>query len=193
MLKRTSKLWHHIAISILITVLILCCIALSLSGKDKGKVKSIVTVLKSEPLQFLVSRRIRSTVAVEKEEKSTIWGNRNGLLLAEVTVYYGFDLSKLTDKDVKIKQDKTVVNLGEPTVLTLSVDTASMRFFTKVSGLQYFKDKLEGTSLEKELLNEFSAASRKYFAERNLLPARQEMLNDLQRQLRLMNLNIELR
>ena len=193
MLKRTSRLWHHIAISILITVLILCCIALSLSGKDRGKVKSIVTVLKSEPLQFLVSRRIRSTVALEKEEKSTIWGNRNGLLLAEVTVYYGFDLSRLTDKDVKIKKDKTVVTLGEPTILTVSVDTDSMRFFTKMSGLQYFKDKIEGTSLEKEMLKDFSTASRKYFIDRNLLPEREEMLKDLQRQLRLMNLNIELK
>ena len=193
MLKRTSRLWHHIAISILITVLILCCIALSLSGKDRGKVKSIVTVLKSEPLQFLVSRRIRSTVALEKEEKSTIWGNRNGLLLAEVTVYYGFDLSRLTDKDVKIKKDKTVVTLGEPTILTVSVDTDSMRFFTKMSGLQYLKDKIEGTSLEKEMLKDFSTASRKYFIDRNLLPEREEMLKDLQRQLRLMNLNIELK
>lgn len=193
MLKRTSRLWHHIAISILITILILCCIALSLSGKDRGKVKSIVTVLKSEPLQFLVSRRIRSTVALEKEEKSTIWGNRNGLLLAEVTVYYGFDLSRLTDKDVKIKKDKTVVTLGEPTILTVSVDTDSMRFFTKMSGLQYLKDKIEGTSLEKEMLKDFSTASRKYFIDRNLLPEREEMLKDLQRQLRLMNLNIELK
>lgn len=193
MLKRTSRLWHHIAISILITVLILCCIALSLSGKDRGKVKSIVTVLKSEPLQFLVSRRIRSTVALEKEEKSTIWGNRNGLMLAEVTVYYGFDLSRLTDKDVKIKKDKTVVTLGEPTILTVSVDTDSMRFFTKMSGLQYLKDKIEGTSLEKEMLKDFSTASRKYFIDRNLLPEREEMLKDLQRQLRLMNLNIELK
>ena len=193
MLKRTSRLWHHIAISILITVLILCCIALSLSGKDRGKVKSIVTVLKSEPLQFLVSRRIRSTVALEKEEKSTIWGNRNGLLLAEVTVYYGFDLSRLTDKNVKIKKDKTVVTLGEPTILTVSVDTDSMRFFTKMSGLQYLKDKIEGTSLEKEMLKDFSTASRKYFIDRNLLPEREEMLKDLQRQLRLMNLNIELK
>lgn len=193
MLKRTSRLWQHIAISALITVLILCCIALSLSGKNKGKVKSVVTVLKSEPLQFLVCRRIRSTVAMEKEEKSTIWGSRNGLLLAEVTVYYGFDLSELTDDNVDIKKDKTIVTLGEPTILTLSVDTDSMRFFTKMSGLQYFKDKVEGTSLEKEMLKDFSIASRRYFVDRNLLPDRDEMLQDLQRQLKLMNLNIELR
>lgn len=193
MLKRTSRLWHHIAISILITVLILCCIALSLSGKNRGKVNSVVSVLKSEPMQFLVCRKITSTVAMEKEEKSTIWGNRNGLLLAEVTVFYGFDLSKLTDDSVKIQKDKTIVNLGEPSILTLSVDTDSMRFFTKMSGLQYFKDKFEGTSLEKEMLKEFSNASRKYFVDRNLLPAREEMLKELQRQLKLMNLNIELR
>ena len=192
MLKRTSKLWHHIAISILITILILCCIALSLSGKNEGKVKSVVTVLQSEPLQFLVCRKITSTVAVEKEEKSSVWGNRNGLLLAEVTVYYGFDLSELSDDDVKIKKDKTIVKLGEPTILSLSVDTSSMRFFTKMSGLQYFKDKVEGNSLEKEMLKEFSIASRRYFVERNFFPERDEMLKDLQRQLKLMNLNIEL-
>ena len=192
MLKRTSKLRHHIAISILITVLILCCIALSFSGKNKGRVSSVVTILKSEPMQFLVSRKITSTVAVEKEEQSTLWGSRSGLLLAEVTVFYGFDLSRLSDDDIKIKQDKTVVNLGEPSILTLSVDTSSIRFFTKMSGLQYLKDKFEGTSLEKELLKDFNLASKKYFVDRKLLPKRSEMIRDLQRQLKLMNLNIEL-
>ena len=193
MLKRTRRLWHHIAISVLITFLILCCIALSLSGKDKGKVQSVISVLKSEPVQFLVCRKVTSTVAMEKEEKSTIWGNRNGLLLAEVTVFYGFDLSRLDDDSVKIQKDRTIVYLGEPEILTLSVDTSSMRFFTKMSGLQYFKDKMEGASLEKEMLKEFSMASRRYFVDRNLLPARAEMLKELQRQLKLMNLNIELR
>ena len=130
---------------------------------------------------------------MEKEEKSTIWGNRNGLLLAEVTVFYGFDLSRLDDDSVKIQKDRTIVYLGEPEILTLSVDTSSMRFFTKMSGLQYFKDKMEGSSLEKEMLKEFSMASRRYFVDRNLLPARAEMLKELQRQLKLMNLNIELR
>ena len=52
---------------------------------------------------------------------------------------------------------------------------------------------MEGSSLEKEMLKEFSMASRRYFVDRNLLPARAEMLKELQRQLKLMNLNIELR
>ena len=193
MLKRSSKIWHHIAISLLITMLILFCIMLATSGKRESKVKSVVNILKSEPIQFLVCRKVTSTVAMEKEEQSTVWGNRNGLLLAEVTVFYGFDLSKLTEKLVKIKEDKTIVYLGEPSILTLSVDTGSMRFFTKMSGLQYFKDRVEGNSLEKEMLKEFSMAAKRYFVDRNLLPEREEMIRDLQRQLRLMNLNIELR
>ena len=102
-------------------------------------------------------------------------------------------MSRLDDDSVKIQKDRTIVYLGEPEILTLSVDTSSMRFFTKMSGLQYFKDKMEGSSLEKEMLKEFSMASRRYFVDRNLLPARAEMLKELQRQLKLMNLNIELR
>lgn len=193
MLKRSNKLLQHVAISLLITVLILLCIMLATSGKRESKVKSIVTILKSEPMQFLVCRKIISTVAMEKEEKSTIWGNRNGLLLAEVTVFYGFDLSRLTDKSIKISGEKTIVNLGEPSILTISIDTGSMRFFTKMSGLQYFKDKVEGNSLEKEMLKEFSVASKRYFHDRKLLPSREEMLKELQQQLKLMNLNIELK
>ena len=192
MLKRTSRLYKHIAISILITFLILCCIALAVSGKKEGKVKTVVSILQSEPVQFLVCRKISSTVAMEKEEKSTIWGNRNGLLLAEVTVFYGFDLSKISEDDVIVRKDFTTVKLGQPEILTMSVDTGSMRFFTKMSGLQYFKDKIDGTSMEKEMLKEFTVSAKHYFHDRKLLPERSEMLKELQRQLKLMNINIEL-
>ena len=193
MLKRSNKVLQHVAVSILITVLILLCIMLATNGKREGKVKKVVTILQSEPMQFLVCRKIVSTVAVEKEEQSTVWGSRNGLLLGEVTVYYGFNLSKLNDKSVKENGEKMIVFMGEPEILTISVDTGSMRFFTKMSGLQYLKDRIEGNSLEKEMLNEFSSAAGRYFVDRKLLPERDEMLKTLQRQLRLMNLDIELR
>ena len=193
MLKRSSRVWRHAAISLLITVLILLCIMLATSGKRESKIKSVVTILQSEAMSFLVSRKITSTVAMEKVEKSTVWGNRNGLLLAEVTVFYGFDLKRLNEKNVKIKGEKTIVDLGEPAILTLSVDTGSMRFFTKMSGLQYFKDRLEGNSLEKEMIKEFSIAAKRYFHDRKLLPSREIMLKELQMQLKLMNLSIELK
>lgn len=184
-------MWHHIAISVLITFLILCCIMLSLSGKRESRLKVVTEILNSESVKNYVVRPITSTVALEKEEKSSIFGKNNGLLLAEVTVYYGFNLRELNDDDIKKHKEKLIVNLGEVKIVKLSVNIDSIRFFN--SSMHYFKDKSIDNMHLRQMVNDISSFAPEYFAALKFLPSREIMLEDLKRQLNLVNTSIEVR
>ncbi len=189
MSRRTKKVKQHIAISALITFLILCCLMLALSDKRESRLKMVTNTLQSEPLKDFVVYPVTSTVVLEKEEKSSVFGSTNGLLIAEVTVFYGFNLRNLSNNDLKKEKNKTIVKLGEPQIIKLSVNADSMRFFN--SSMHYFKDKNIDNMHAREMLNDITAFSPQYFAARNLLPARKQMLEKLSRQLKLVNSTIE--
>lgn len=140
-----------------------------------------LTILRSEDLQFLVTRRLASTVVLEKRENSVILGDRQGLLLADVEIYYGFDLTKIEASALSRAGDRVAVRLPEPEALTTTVKLDSMRFFSKQSGLSKLVDIVKSQDIEDELRQEFAAAAEAYFAARGMMPARAELVAVLNR------------
>ncbi len=153
--------------------------AAALAWRQEEKTALTLNILRSESMNFLVTRRLFSTVVLEKDDHSLLFGERRGLLVADVEQFYGFDLRKLTRDDIRRDGDRLVIRLPEPEMLGSSVDLAGMRTFTRQSGLSLIRDKWSGRDLEEELRREFGRSAEKYFADRKLIPSRAEMIETL--------------
>jgi hypothetical protein len=138
--------------------------------------RSVVEVLKTEDLTFLVTTRVTTLICVELRESNLILGDREGLLLATVDIYYGIDLEKLTDDSVTVTDSLTTVRIPEPGILDLSPDLATLRFFDKRSGLVAVSDILTGYDQDLELLAMLDSTARIYATEQGLLPTRDAIL-----------------
>ncbi len=152
-----------------------------LAWHQEEKTALTLSVLRSESMNFLVTRRLFSTVVLEKDDHSLLFGERRGLLVADVEQFYGFDLRKLTRDQVRREGDRLIIRLPEPELLGSSVDLAGMRTFTRQSGLSLIRDKWSGRDLEEELRREFARGATQYFADRKLIPSRSEMIETLNR------------
>ncbi len=153
----------------------------ALAWHQEEKTTLMLNVLRSESMNFLVTRRLFSTVVLEKDDHSLLFGERRGLLVADVEQFYGFDLRKLTRDAIRREGDRLVVRLPDPELLGSSVDLAGMRTFTRQSGLSLIRDKWSGRDLEDELRRDFARSAGKYFADRDLIPSRAEMIETLNR------------
>lgn len=184
MLKRTKGLWQHVVISIVITVLILCCIIVAISTKKESNIKRVVSVLQEEHLRDYVCRKVTSTVVLRKEDGSSYWGRHYVLVMAEVTVDYGFNLNKITDDDIDVDRDAVNVKLGDPEIIRISVNSESLRSYNdgKISYLNNRHNK-------DDILQEIREGVPEYFVSHGLLPSRDVLLEKLQRQLKLINFN----
>ncbi len=145
--------------------------------------KSAITLalLRSESMSFLVTRRLCATVVLEKNDHSVLFGERRGLLIADVEQYYGFDFGKVTGGDIRRDGGRLTIRLPEPEFLGGAVDLSGMRTYTWQSGLSLIRDKWSGRDLESELRREFTGEAKRYFADRKLIPSRAEMIENLNR------------
>ena len=132
----------------------------------------VFNLLRSESLSFLVTERLTSQITVDVDESSLWLGCSSGSLTGVVRMYYGVDLSRLTQGDVRQEGEACVVFLPEPEVLDFAVDVASLRFLTKRSILQVLGDNFTDHDLRTDLQSRFKAASQSFFREQSLLPDR---------------------
>ena len=146
-----------------------------------GRTELALSILKSDAMNFLVTRRLYSTVVLEKTESNWFLGERHGLLIADVELFYGFDLAKLDRQAIREDGEVLTVTLPEPALLTTSVDLEHLRYFTKQSALSLAADKFASRDLREELRREFAEAARQHFADRGLLPERAELLEAVNR------------
>ncbi len=149
-------------------------------SKRTVDVKLALSILKSEEMNFLVTRRLASTVVLEKRENDFLLGSRHGLLIADVELLCGFDLNKLAAASLRADGDTVTVTLPEPEILRTVVDMNSMRYFTKQSALSMLSDKLTDKDLRDELRKEFALAARDRFRKKELLPSRKELKKSLE-------------
>lgn len=136
-------------------------------------------MLRREPLRFLVTDRVVAQVVVESRGNSLVLGRREGYLIAEVSLYFGVDLGKLSREDVARDGTRLVVAVPEPEELDFAVDLDSMRYLAKRSGLQVAADWLLDRDQEAELRSRFRAAARDYLRDERLLPTREEVVGRL--------------
>ena len=100
-----------------------------------------LSVLRSETLAFLVTRRNVMQVIVEHGESNWL-GQWRGVLWAVVTLRHGVDLTKITAQDIRHDGDVTIVKLPEPEVLDFAIEPGSVGFLAKSTAVPKVEDLL---------------------------------------------------
>ena len=136
----------------------------------------VLTVLRSEDLTFLVTKKVVTRVLVEQSEVHPLLGKREGFLTAKVQVYYGIDLEKLEQDDVRREEGRLTVKLPEVEMLDFVVEWDSVRFFARRSGLMVLRDWVMNRDQAKELRGQFEKAALQEVEKDGLAPARSEMV-----------------
>ncbi|NLP05818.1 DUF4230 domain-containing protein [Candidatus Fermentibacteria bacterium] len=138
--------------------------------------RSVIEILRTDEMMFLVTTRITTLACVEIHENSLVLGERSGLLLATVRIYYGIDLERLDENSISGTEEGLVIRLPDPGMLDLSVDLSTMRFFDKRSGLQVLSDLVTGRDQELELMAMLDSTACRWASEQGLLPSRDDIL-----------------
>lgn len=143
--------------------------------------QATLTLLRSEELSFLVTDRLVSQIAVQTSDSSPLLGQREGVLIATVRMYYGLDLRKIAAADITREgKDRLVVRLPDPQMLDFSVDPSSFTYITKRSGLNVIRDYVMDKDIEAELRTKLQPHAARFFADQRLLPTRTKIVGRLQ-------------
>ena len=86
------------------------------------------------------------------DDRSWLWGTRQGMSDLNVRTYLGVDLAKLVPASIRVDDQHVVVYLPEPEVLDVVPDLASWKYVSKASGLQHLRDAVRGRSVRDELM-----------------------------------------
>ncbi|MDD3154917.1 MAG: DUF4230 domain-containing protein [Victivallaceae bacterium] len=144
---------------------------------DERRIQATVAILRSEELAFLAVEREHTLSVVEIRENDPIFGGRHGTVMAEIAVVYGFDLKKISAKDVTVEKGRKLrIQLPPPEVLSCSVEPSSIRYYTKLSGLQFLRDQVIGRNLRDELNRELALRGIRSIRARGSLPDRAKLI-----------------
>ena len=136
-----------------------------------------LSVLRSQALTFLVTRRTATQVVVEHEESSWL-GQWRGVLWATVTIHHGIDLEKIQARDIRRGGGVTFVRLPEPEVLDFAVEPGSVGVLSKSTAVPKIEDLLNNG--HRRLLEARLRESAMEFAkQQDMLPTRDELVRQL--------------
>lgn len=136
-----------------------------------------LSVLHSETLAFLVTRRNVMQVVVEHGESNWL-GQWRGVLWAVVTLRHGVDLTKITAQDIRRDGGVTIVKLPEPEVLDFALEPGSIGFLAKSTAVPKVEDLLHNG--HRQLLEDrLRQSALEFVRQRDLLPTRAELVDQL--------------
>lgn len=134
-----------------------------------------LSVLHSEAMAFLVTRRTTTQVVVEHGE-SNFFGDWQGVLWATVTWQWGVDLKKVGQKDLRREGNVVICRLPEPEMLNFAVEPGSIGFMSRSTAIPKAMT-VFGSMDQRRLMEGRLRAHAMKFAEQNkLMPTRQEMV-----------------
>lgn len=142
--------------------------------------RSVVEIIRSEELLFLVTDRIVTRVDVEISEQSLWAGGREGLLVATARLYAGIDLSKVNEKSVREEKDVVIVEVPRPGILDFAIDT-DWKFFDKRTSTWRLADWAAGRDMEAELRTQLRYRTLEFVKKNQMLPDPQRTLDRLNR------------
>lgn len=142
--------------------------------------RSVISILKSENISFLVTNKITTQIVVEREEVSFL-GNRKGVLIGNVTLYYGINLNELSVDSITIKTNEIIIRLPFPKPLDFSVDLSSIRFFKKETGLLKLKGFfVDDEKMREEIEDMFYKEALFFMKTQGMLPKNEDVLKSLE-------------
>ena len=139
--------------------------------------ETTLSILRSQALTFLVTRRTAAQIVVEHQESN--WaGEWRGVLWAAVNIHYGIDLAKIQAKDIRRNGNVAFVTLPKPEVLDFSIEPGSVGVMSKSTAVPKIDDLLHN-SHRRVLEGRLRQAALDFAQQRNLLPTRDELIKQL--------------
>jgi len=139
--------------------------------------KATLSILKSEAMAFLVTRRMATQIVVEHEECSWL-GQWRGVLWTTVRLHYGVDLKKIEVNDIRRKEDTIIISLPEPELLDLAIEPGSEGFLSKSTAAAKIEDMLHGNQ-RRQLRHRLRQSAVEFAGQQGLLPTREEIVQQL--------------
>ena len=146
--------------------------------ETKVNEKITLSLLKSEAMSFLVTRRTTTQLVVEHNE-SNLFGDWNGVYWVTVRWNWGVDLSKLTDKDLRHEGDKIVCHLPEPELLEFTPLLETEGFFSKSTFVPKIQEMFNGGQQRATLRALLMQKAMKFADEEHLRPSRRQIAEQL--------------
>ena len=140
--------------------------------------KMTLSVLKSEAMSFLVTRRTTTQLVVEYGE-TNLFGDWNGVYWVTVRWNWGVDLSKLTEKDLRREGDKIVCHLPEPELLEFTPLLDTEGFFSKSTFVPKVQEIFNGGQQRATLRALLVQKAMKFADEEHLRPSRGQIAEQL--------------
>ena len=148
-----------------------------LTPEPEVKQQATLSVLRSQELMFMVSRRTASQIVVEHEESSWL-GEWRGVLWGVVRLHFGVDLTKIKAKNIRREGDVSVVTLPEPEILDFAVEPGSIGFMSKSTAVAKVEDLLHNGQ-RRLLENRLQQCAMDFARQRDMLPSRAELVEQL--------------
>jgi hypothetical protein len=174
--------WAHVVLWLALLASVVWCLHaylprwLAPPGRQMDT-KATLSLLKSEAMAFLVTRRVTTQIVIEHSESS--WASDwRGVLWAEVTFHYGVDLEELDEDDIRREGEVLVVHLPEPRMLDFAIVPGSVGWMSKATAVAKIDDLLHNGHrrlLEQKLREQALAFARRH----DQMPTRQQIIDRL--------------
>lgn len=146
--------------------------------KPAKKEELTLSMLRSEAMTFLVTRRTTTQVVIQHEESN--WaGQWRGVFWVTVSWRWGVNLQKLTDGDIRREGDAVIIRIPEPELLDFSVVPGTTGFISKSTALPKIEDFLCDGSQRRLLEQQVQAHAMAFAIKEGLLPSRSEIVKQL--------------
>lgn len=139
--------------------------------------KVTLSVLRSEAMAFLVTRRMATQIVVEHREGDW-WGEWCGAMWATFRLHYGVDMKKITVDDIRHERDTVIVRLPEPELLDLAIEPGSVGFLSKSTAVAKIKDLLRNGQ-RRQLEKRLRQCALEFAGRQGMLPTREEIVQQL--------------
>ncbi len=169
-----SMLWTIVLLVVAGTVALHLWRALSPTRIDET---TTLSLLHSEPMKFLVTRRTTTQIIVDYQESDWL-GDWRGVLWATVQIHYGVDLQKVTAEDIHRQGEVLIVKLPKPELLDFSIEPGSVGFMSKSTAVPKLIDLLHNGQ-KKELERRLQKRAMEFAEAHDLMPTREEIVREL--------------
>lgn len=140
--------------------------------------KATLSVLRSEAMSFLVTRRVTTQLVVEHKESNLV-GDWEGVYWVTVRWNWGVDLNKLSEKDLRRDGEKLICRLPEPELLEFTPLLDSEGFFSRSTFVPKIREMFNSGQQRQTLRALLQKKAEKFALEANLRPTRQQIADQL--------------
>ena len=140
--------------------------------------RTTLSILRSRPMLFLVTRQIRTQIVIDHRESNWI-GQWRGVLWGTVTISHGVDVNEIKDEDLRREGEVVFVRIPEPRLLSFAVEPGSIGFMSKATAAPKLQDWLDCGGHRRQLEKRLHDQAMSFAREHDMLPDRSQIVEQL--------------